>query len=85
MHLRADAAQALTEFRGTVLLEVSSEVEATDDEAYRAAIGWLEDVRAKNATKLDELTRWYAAAAIALGLEVDLHPGFVLTASDCSP
>jgi hypothetical protein len=61
-----------TEFRGSVLLDVSQEVDATDDEAYEAAVRWLEDTRVKNAGKLDDLTRWYAAAAIALGLEVAL-------------
>ena len=59
-----------TEFRGGILLDVSREAGATDDETYEAAVRWLEDVRDDNAIKLDELTRWYAIAAIALGLEV---------------
>jgi hypothetical protein len=61
-----------TEFRGTVLLTSSREVGATDDEAYESAVLWLEQIRAGNATKLDNLTRWYAAAAFALGVEVAL-------------
>jgi hypothetical protein len=60
------------EFRGTVLLEASGEVGATDDEVFESAVLWLEQVRAENAIKLDDLTRWYTAAAIALGLEVAL-------------
>jgi hypothetical protein len=61
-----------TEFRGTVLLEVSREAEATDEEAYEAAVGWLEVTRGQNAGVLDDLTRWYVAAAVALGVEVVL-------------
>jgi hypothetical protein len=59
-----------TEFRGTILLQVSREAGATDEETYSAADNWLEVTRAENAVKLDDLTRWYAAAATALGLEV---------------
>jgi hypothetical protein len=33
---------------------------------------WLEQTRDANAGKLEDLTRWYAAAAVALGLEVIL-------------
>lgn len=33
---------------------------------------WLEQIRDRNAPKLDLLTRRYAAAAIALGIEVIL-------------
>jgi hypothetical protein len=61
-----------TEFRGKVLLEVSREAEATDEEAYEAAVGWLEVTRGENAGVLDDLTRWYVAAAVALGVEVVL-------------
>jgi hypothetical protein len=61
-----------TEFRGSVLLDVSREAGATDDEAYESVVRWLEEVRSDNATTLGDLTRWYAAAAIALGLEVVL-------------
>jgi hypothetical protein len=61
-----------TEFRGGVLLNAIREVEATDDEAHEAVVQWLENVRDNNAIKLDDLTRWYAAAAIALGVEVVL-------------
>lgn len=55
-----------------VLLEVAREVGATDHEAHEAAIAWLEASRDGNADKLDDLTRWYAVAVIALGLEVVL-------------
>jgi hypothetical protein len=61
-----------TEFRGKVLLDVSREAEATDEEAYEAAVGWLEVTRGENAGVLDDLTRWYVAAAVALGVEVVL-------------
>jgi hypothetical protein len=61
-----------TEFRGSVLLRASREAGATDEEAYESAVNWLERIRSQNATKLDDLTRWYAAAAIALGVEVSL-------------
>jgi hypothetical protein len=61
-----------TEFRGTVVLQVSREAEATDDETYQAVVSWFEAVRVDNASKLKYLTRWYAAAAIALGVEVAL-------------
>jgi hypothetical protein len=61
-----------TEFRGTVVLEISREVEATDEEVYEAVARWLEQSRTDNAGKLDELTRWYAVAAGALGVEVML-------------
>lgn len=61
-----------TEFRGTILLQVSREADATDEETYSAAALWLETTRRENADTLDGLTRWYAAAAAALGLEVAL-------------
>jgi hypothetical protein len=61
-----------TEFRGGALLRVQRESDATDEEAFEAVVQWLEQVRDRNAPKLDVLTRWYAAAAVALGLEVIL-------------
>jgi hypothetical protein len=61
-----------TEFRGTVLLRDSRKVEATDEEAYESAVRWLEVTRGENAAVLDDLTRWYVVAAVALGVEVVL-------------
>jgi hypothetical protein len=61
-----------TEFRGTVLLRDSRKVEATDEEAYESAVRWLEVTRGENAGVLDDLTRWYVVAAVALGVEVVL-------------
>jgi hypothetical protein len=61
-----------TEFRGGALLRAQGETGATEDEAFRATVRWLEEVRDGNAGKLGELTRWYAAAAVALGVEVTL-------------
>jgi hypothetical protein len=40
--------------------------------AYEGAVGWLEVTRGENAGVVDDLTRWYVAAAIALGVEVVL-------------
>jgi hypothetical protein len=61
-----------TEFRGSSLLDVSREVEATDDEAYESVVRWLEAIRDDNADVLDNLTKWYVASAGALGAEVVL-------------
>jgi hypothetical protein len=61
-----------TEFRGTIVVQISREVDATDEEVYESAVNWLEHTRTENAIKLDDLTRWYAAAAAALGIEVAL-------------
>jgi hypothetical protein len=61
-----------TEFRGTALLRVVAEVDATDDEAYEATVQWLETIRAGNVPLLDRLTRWYVVSALALGFEVVL-------------
>ena len=59
-----------TEFRGSVLLETAREVGATDDEAYETAMLWLEKIRAGNVDKVDALSKWYVASAVALGAEV---------------
>jgi hypothetical protein len=64
--------ELVTEFRGTVLLQIADDVRATDDEAYETTVGWIEDHRAGNARVLDRLTRWYVVAAGALGVEVVL-------------
>jgi hypothetical protein len=61
-----------TEFRGSVLLKTAHEADATDQEAYEAVVPWIEQVRDENAIKLDDLTRWYAVGAVALGFEVTL-------------
>jgi hypothetical protein len=61
-----------TEFRGTALLRVAREVDATDDEAYEATVNWLEEIRDENFGMLDALARWYVASAVALGIEVIL-------------
>jgi hypothetical protein len=61
-----------TEFRGTALLRVAREVDATDDEACEATVNWLEEIRDENFGTLDALARWYVASAIALGVEVIL-------------
>jgi hypothetical protein len=61
-----------TEFRGTVLLQVSRQADATDDETYEAVARWLEVIRAENAAVLSKLTGWYVASAVALGIEVVL-------------
>jgi hypothetical protein len=61
-----------TEFRGTALVKASREVDATDEETYEAVMGWMEDVQSDNAPMLDRLTKWYVAAAVALGIEVAL-------------
>jgi hypothetical protein len=61
-----------TEFRGSVLLGIGREIDATDDETYEAITGWLEVTRDENAIVLDKLTKWYVAAAGALGVEVIL-------------
>jgi hypothetical protein len=39
--------ELVTEVRGSVLLNTSREVKATDDEVFETAVTWLEDVRAK--------------------------------------
>lgn len=59
-----------TEFRGSSVLRVSDEVDATDNEGCRAVVAWLEASRDENATKLDGLNRVYVTAAVALGCEV---------------
>jgi hypothetical protein len=64
--------QLSTEFRGTILVSAASEAGATDEETFEAVAGWLEVVRGENAEKVDDLTRWYAAAAVLLGVEVVL-------------
>ena len=61
-----------TEFRGTALLRVAREAEATDDDAYEATVHWLERIRSENAPVLDRLTKWYVASAVSLGVEVTL-------------
>jgi hypothetical protein len=61
-----------TEFRGTALLRVAHDVDATDDEAYEATINWLERIRSENVGMLDNLAKWYVASAVALGVEVVL-------------
>jgi hypothetical protein len=61
-----------TEFRGSALLRVAREADATDDEAYEAAVNWLERIRGDNVGMLDTLARWYVASAVALGIEVVL-------------
>jgi hypothetical protein len=64
--------QLTTEFRGTALLRVTREVDATDDEAYEATVQWLENIRDGNVDVIAKLTNWYVAAAVALGVEVVL-------------
>jgi hypothetical protein len=61
-----------TEFRGTALLRVAEDVDATDDEAFEATVRWLEHISATNVGVLGRLTHWYVASAVALGIEVSL-------------
>jgi hypothetical protein len=61
-----------TEFRGTALLREARDADATDDEAYEAAVNWLERIRSENVGVLDRLAAWYVASAVALGVEVVL-------------
>jgi hypothetical protein len=57
-------------FRGSVIAQTASSVHADLREAHQAAAMWIESYVEENRVKLDDLTRWYTAAVIALGVEV---------------
>jgi hypothetical protein len=59
-----------TEFRGSALITTKRDFEATDENGFETAVLWLEGFLEENADVLDRLTKWYVAAAGALGAEV---------------
>lgn len=60
------------EFRGSVLFELAEEADASSEEATRAAAMWIEEFHEQNRDQLAQLSRWYSAAVIAVGIEIVL-------------
>jgi hypothetical protein len=60
-------------FRGSVLVKAAREATvAVADEAMEAATDWIEHFVEDNRTPLNDLSRWYTAACLALGAEIVL-------------
>lgn len=57
---------------GVQMFESLFEFEDDIDEARRRLVYWLEDYWADNQTRIDRLGRFYAAAAVALAIQVVL-------------
>jgi hypothetical protein len=60
------------EFRGSVLVDVMEETNATPEEALLAVIGWVEDFHQQNRRVLARMSNVYAVACASVGVEIIL-------------